>query len=59
MSYVLILFLHAGIWSKGDSMTSTSVPGFTTREACEAAGQKADELVRSTKKEFRFICVQQ
>ncbi|MDU9399276.1 hypothetical protein [Pseudomonas sp. zfem003] len=59
MTFTLILFLYAGVWADGDSMTATNVPGFKTEEACEAAGRKAAQLVSSTKKESRFICVQQ
>ncbi|WP_337056732.1 hypothetical protein [Pseudomonas sp. USHLN015] len=59
MTFTLILFLYAGIWADGDSMAVTSVPNFKTLEACEAAGKQSGALVKGTKKENAFICVQQ
>lgn len=56
--WVLIIFLHAGWMSKGDSMTSQAVTGFTTEQACQHAGAKASNLVNGTKKEAAFACVQ-
>jgi hypothetical protein len=58
MSFILVLFLYAGTFSKGDSVALTSIPGFATEQACAAAGQKAEALVKNTLKDSRFICVQ-
>lgn len=59
MTWVLILFAHAGPMSKGDSMAITSVvPAFTTLAACEAARKKAEDLARNTVKEIRGVCVE-
>lgn len=58
MSWVLILFIHAGVWSKNDSMTITQVSGFTTLQTCEAAGQKAQGITKDTVKEARYQCVE-
>ena len=38
MSWILVLFVHAGIMSDKDSMAMTSVPGFKTEASCQAAG---------------------
>lgn len=47
MTFTLILFLYAGVWADGDSMTATNVPGFKTEEACEAAGRKAAQKTQA------------
>jgi hypothetical protein len=58
LSFILVLFLYAGSFSKGDSVALTSVPGFATEAACMAAGDKSQALVKNTLKDARFICVQ-
>lgn len=59
MSYILILFIHAGMMSDKDSMAVTNVPGFKTEAACLAAGKQAEALVKRTTKEVKFICAKQ
>lgn len=56
MSWILIIFIHAGMLSEKDSVTMTNVPGFKTEAACLAAGKQADALVKRTTKEVKFIC---
>ncbi len=57
--YILVLFIYAGIMSKGDSVALTSVPGFKTQAACEAAAKQAEGLVKSTLKDVRSMCVKE
>jgi hypothetical protein len=59
MSYVLVLFLYAGSFSKGDSVAITNVPGFKSEASCVAAGKAAVVLVKNTLKEGRFVCLKQ
>lgn len=59
MSWVLVLFLHAGIMSDKDSMAATSVPGFKTEAACLAAGKQSEALAKRTTKEVKFVCLKQ
>jgi hypothetical protein len=59
MSYVLVLFLHAGMMSEKDSMALTTVPGFKTEAACLAAGKQSESLGKRTTKEVRFVCLKQ
>lgn len=59
MSYILVLFLHAGMMSEKDSMALTTVPGFKTEAACLAAGKQSEVLARRTTKEVRFVCLKQ
>lgn len=57
MSYVLVLYIYAGMLSKGDSVALQVIEGFTSEEACQVAGIHANELVKSTIKEYRFSCI--
>lgn len=57
MSYILVLFLYAGVMSKGDSVALTSVPGFASEAACREAGRQSMTLVERTFKDARFVCV--
>lgn len=58
-TWILILFVHAGMMSDKDSMALTNVPGFKTQAACEAAGKASEALVKRTSKDVRFVCVKQ
>jgi|LakMenEpi03Aug12_release.lakeMendotaPanAssembly.Ray.scaffolds.fasta_scaffold15859_14 hypothetical protein len=58
MSYVLVMFIYAGAFSKGDSVALNSVDGFSTLESCQKAGQEGNPLVGGTVKEYKFVCIQ-
>jgi hypothetical protein len=59
MSWVLILFVHAGMLSEKDSMAITTVSGFKSETVCMTAGKQSEALVKRTTKEVRFVCVKQ
>ncbi len=59
MTWILVLFVHAGMLSEKDSMALTSVPGFKTEANCQAAGKAAEALTKTTTKNTRFVCVKQ
>jgi hypothetical protein len=59
MSWILVLFVHAGMLSDKDSMALTTVPGFKTEAACQAAGKASEALTKGTTKNTRFVCVKQ
>ena len=59
MSWILVLFVHAGMLSEKDSMALTSVPGFKSEAACVAAGKASEGLTKRTTKEVRFVCIKQ
>jgi hypothetical protein len=59
MNWVLILYIYAGGFAKGDSVTLTSVPGFSSQSACQVAGNAAAPLVANSVKELRFVCLKQ
>lgn len=57
MSWVLVLFVHAGILSGKDSMAITNVPGFNSEASCLAAGKAATALTKNTTKDTVFVCL--
>lgn len=59
MSYILVLYIYAGAFAKGDSVTLATVPGFKTEAECIAAGQKSAPLVKDSAKDLRFVCLKQ
>jgi hypothetical protein len=56
-TYTLVMFIYAGILSKGDSVTLTQISGFSSEESCKSAGIAAAPLVKGTVKEVRFACL--
>lgn len=59
MSWILVIFVHAGMLSEKDSMALTTVSGFRSESTCQAAGKQSEALVKRTTKEVRFVCVKQ
>ena len=55
--WTLILYIYAGMFAKGDSVTLTNVPGFQTEQHCMDAGRSTTRLVADSKKEVRYVCV--
>lgn len=57
MQWVLIVFVHVGMWGGNtDSVSLTNVP-MASQEVCEAAGSQLGALVSGTKKEIAYVCV--
>lgn len=56
MTWILILYIYAGAFAKGDSVTVTSVQ-FDSEAACKAAGVQAGALVEGSFKYVRYMCV--
>jgi hypothetical protein len=59
MTYILVLFIHAGMLSEKDSMAITHVPGFKSEASCLAAGKQSEALGKRTTKEVKFVCLKQ
>jgi len=59
MSWILVLFVHAGALSSTDSMALTTVPGFKSELVCQAAGKQAQMLGKNTTKDVKFVCLKQ
>lgn len=57
MSYVLVIYIYAGMLAKGDSVALQVIEGFTSEESCQVAGIHANELVKNSTKEYRFSCL--
>lgn len=56
MEWVLIVFVHVGVWGNTDSVALTNVP-MASQVACVAAGAQLGTLVQGTKKEVSYVCV--
>jgi hypothetical protein len=56
MSYVLLIYIYAGVWAKGDSVAIQTIQYFPSMQSCIEAGQKSEELVKGTAKDLRFKC---
>lgn len=61
MNWILILMVHHGLYASdgANSLAMTNLPGFATKEECEAAGEASRALVKSTIKDVRYVCVSQ
>jgi hypothetical protein len=57
--FVLIIYIFAGVFAKGDSVTVTSVPNFSSESQCIIAAKKVTEFTNGTTKDVRVICVKQ
>ncbi|MFJ3048547.1 hypothetical protein ACIPEN_22155 [Herbaspirillum chlorophenolicum] len=57
MSYILVLYIYAGMLAKGDSVTLQVIPGFKTEAECTAAGKASAPLVQGSAKDLRFVCL--
>lgn len=58
MGWVLILYVYANALANGDSVAMTTVPNFTTQQACQVAGRQATGMTDGSAKTMRFVCVQ-
>ena len=55
-SWYLVIFIYAGMLSKSDSVSITSIP-MLTQQACEVAGVESKKLVQGTYKELKYVCI--
>lgn len=55
--WVLVVFVYAGVWAKGDSVALTNIPGFSTQAECMTAGNVIKPMEDSTSKSFKFVCI--
>lgn len=58
MTWILVLYIFAGTWAKGDSVTLNAIEGFSSHDSCVTAGNIAKPLVEGSSKELRFVCIQ-
>lgn len=55
-AFYLVIYIYAGALAKGDSVSMVSIPQ-PTLVACQQAGKGAEELVKGSFKELRFVCI--
>jgi hypothetical protein len=59
MNWILVIYVYAGVYAKGDSVAITYIPHFKSEAACAAAGNVTKSLVNGSIKEHRFVCIRQ
>jgi hypothetical protein len=59
ITWILVIYIYAGAFAKGDSVTVTSVSGFKSMNECQTAGLTTQKLVEDSAKILRFVCLQQ
>lgn len=57
MTWVLVMYIYAGTFAKGDSVTISTIDGYTTQAICQQAGSQGAQLVGGSAKEYRFVCI--
>ena len=57
MEWVMLIYLYAGVFAKGDSVAVTTIPGYRTQIECEEAARDLPKLVKGTAKEVVFVCI--
>jgi hypothetical protein len=57
MEWVLLIYVYAGVFAKGDSVSLATIGGFGSVQACEAAAVDLPKLVRGTAKEVVHVCL--
>ena len=59
MTWVLIIYIYTGIFTRSNAVTIFAVPNFKDEASCIAAGKKTEELVKGSMPDHRFVCVKQ
>jgi orotidine-5'-phosphate decarboxylase len=59
MTWILVLYIYAGAFAHGDSVTLHSIPGFKTEADCKTAGEAGKILVSGSTKEYVYTCLKQ
>lgn len=57
MTYILVMYIYAGTFAKGDSVALQTVGEFSSEDLCMTAGMRGNELVKGSAKDYRFVCV--
>jgi hypothetical protein len=59
VNWILVIFIHAGMWSHNDDATMCSVTGFQSVADCQTAAKDLPKLVYDTKQELTWVCIPQ
>lgn len=57
MSYILVIYIYAGVFANGDSVAITNIPSFRSKQECMQAGEDAKSLVNGSAKVYRYACL--
>jgi hypothetical protein len=57
MEYILVAYIYAGVFAKGDSVTLQTIATFNNEKSCNESGDDMRQLVSGSTKEFRFVCL--
>jgi len=57
MTWILVMYIYAGVLANGDSVALQHIDGFTSQEQCQRAGNQAEGLTRGSSKVYRFVCL--
>lgn len=57
MEWILLIYVYAGVFAKGDSVAMTTIENFPTEESCETAARGLPRLVKGTAKEVLYLCI--
>jgi hypothetical protein len=58
MHWILLVYIYAGVFAKGDSVALQKIEGFSTQQACEDAAKGLNVLVNGSAKEVRHVCIE-
>lgn len=53
--YILIVMMHVGPMGEGNSNALTTAE-FSSKEACDNAGELVEKLATGTVKKIKFVC---
>jgi len=56
VSFVLVMYVYAGMFAKGDSVAMLAIP-MPSMEVCQREGAKGKGLTGGSAKEYRFVCL--
>jgi len=56
MSFVLIMYIYAGAFARGDSASMLAVP-MPSMDVCQREGKRGETLVGGSAKDYRFVCL--
>jgi hypothetical protein len=57
--WVLILLFYVGPMGETDSLATTHIVRFVSKDACVAAGKEAEKLTLGSVKVTRWVCISQ
>jgi len=59
MTWILVIYIYAGVFARGDSVAITHINGFANERDCNLAGARGSSLTKDSAKEYRYVCLPQ